>query len=115
MSFNAGKDIGKMLGKSMVQQETISDNLSPNDTAIFNLQFKDSIELNGNVKVYQKFIASDSFVLDHPVQGELDSSVYKLDGGYAESSPGHISFPMVFPAVFEGGEAGTILLYSYDF
>jgi hypothetical protein len=87
------------------EQEQIKSNMSPADPTGFDIRTSISnLMLAGTIVATQKIIASDSFVLDHPVYGELDSATLKLDGGY---SSGVLTMPVTMPVTFSGGD--TIL------
>ena len=49
------------------------------------------IGISSNLRVYTINLPISAFVLDHPVYGDLDSSVLHIDGGYAETSVLHDS------------------------
>ncbi len=79
-----GKDLGRIMAVMGNQQSQTNDNLSPDDpSAQLNAYFTESLGLHAQHRVYQFNPESDAFILDHPVQGSLDSAVYELDGGYS--------------------------------
>jgi hypothetical protein len=82
----AAQELGKTLGKLAYQQSRIQENISPDDpNGQFLLFAGERVKVHGRVRVTRKYYLADSFVLDHPVQGYLDSATYKLDGGYDDS------------------------------
>lgn len=87
MSLSAVEKLGGLLGSSMNEQQVIKDNISPNDDAQILLTSIDtaSIALAGTLVVNKLTYATDSFILDHPLYCDLNSSVLKLDGGYDET------------------------------
>ena len=90
MSLNTDQQLGEAIGKGLAQQESIADNLSPNDdSAQLNLFFFEGLRLGGKLVATKLTYATDSFIIDNPVLGEIDSPVYKIDGGY-DSSPEEI-------------------------
>lgn len=83
----AAKDLGKALGSMSREQQRIQENIYPDDPdAQLLLQIPDNITLSGTIVLTRFTYASDSFVLDHPVLGVLDSATLKLDGGYVPGS-----------------------------
>lgn len=81
------RELGKIIGQGLKQansyREDFVETEEATDILLANLE---SIRLSGLWVVSSLIVASDSFVLDHPVKGALDSSVYKLDGGYSSST-----------------------------
>ena len=66
------------------EQSDIKDNISPEAVdAALNLFARLPVRVRGHITLTKKFFPEDSFVIDHPVYGEIDSSVLKIDGGYA--------------------------------
>ena len=83
MGQNVKKLAGKIAGIANEQSE-IKDNLTAEEPgAALNLFFKQQIRPSGHITLTKKFFPDDSFILDHPVYGELDSPTLKLDGGYS--------------------------------
>lgn len=84
-----GQNIKKLAGRIASlseEQSEIKDNISPEEPgAALNLFFRNDIRVTGQVTLTKKVHSGTSFVLDHPVYGELDSAVLALDGGYDES------------------------------
>jgi hypothetical protein len=81
---DAATELGRVIGKIANQQSSIRENMAPDDTdAQLGAYFQERMIVHGQRRVYQYDYADDSFVLDHPVHGELDSSYYQLDGGYS--------------------------------
>jgi len=115
MVINATKELGKTLGMMNQEQNTIKENLSPDDTIGQDQVYSfERMQIEGTVTATQYDLASDSFVIDHPVYGELDSSLLKLDGGYAQV-PGSPIFPATFPWTFVAGATSTTLLFETSF
>lgn len=83
----SAKELGRILGQLANNQSAIKENLSADDVnAQFNVVNSEQFEVHGSLTLTKKTYASDSFILDHPTQGELDSSTLLLDGGYLASS-----------------------------
>jgi len=80
-------DIGRAIGQMAVDQSTIRENISGDDpdgaVGAFN---SESIIVTGEYIASSLTIATDSFVVDHPVKGDVDSSIYLIDGGYSSST-----------------------------
>ena len=90
MALDSVSQLGKFLGDFKARQETTKENITPNDTKDFIRIEKENagtVWTSGTYILKKWEYESDAFIIDHPVQGELDSAVYKLDGGYTVASP----------------------------
>ena len=82
MAIDGISRIAGYVGGVFTEQDTIDNNLSPENGEFINvIETEDGIVIGGIVKGYKWIFATDAFIIDHPIQGELDSAVYKLDGG----------------------------------
>lgn len=110
MSLDPVKQLAATLASTANEQETIKQNLSGDDaSALLQIQGSERMDLSGTFVATKYLYPTDSFILDHPIYGELDSSVLLLDGGYAQEAP---TFPLTFPVTL-----GIVseLLYSTTF
>jgi hypothetical protein len=84
LSLSSEVELGRTLGKLKQEQEvTIKDNMSPvEEDALFNVWNSNFIRIEGKLVVNKLIYPTDSFVIDHPVYGYIDSPVLKIDGGY---------------------------------
>jgi hypothetical protein len=75
--------LGLVLGKNVQTvndlNQTVFESENVSDLNIVGLN---SVELSTSIICTKSTYPSDSFILDHPVYGILDSAVLKLDGGY---------------------------------
>lgn len=80
---NSVQELGMILGKSIKEQSQIKENLNPDEfdsqLGLFTAE-QVVVELSSNIE--NKCYAENSFVIDHPVYGELDSTTLQIDGGY---------------------------------
>jgi len=108
MALDTASKLGKLIGDNISKQGDIQENISPNDTApIDTIRNSEELVVEGVMTLTRYHYASNSFVIDHPVYGELDSAILKIDGGYASA----ISPPIVIPVKFTSEEVvGTYLL-----
>lgn len=84
MSLDTASQLGQMLGSIINQQSNLQNNLSPDDpNGQFGLYAFEDEGVSDAFTLNLRTIATDSFVLDHPVYCVLDSSVLNLDGGYS--------------------------------
>ncbi len=110
MSLDPVKELARNLATTANEQESVKQNLSGDDTeALLQLQSNEKIVMSGSFLATKYTYATDSFIIDHPVYGELDSSVLLLDGNYAQEEA---LFPLTFPISFG---ISTELLYSTTF
>ncbi len=92
MVIGESAEFGMMLGKLAVDQDNLNQNISPDEAEGFTQLFMAvSMELHATEIINKLTYATDSFVLDHPSLGELDSSVLKIDGGYDGSGTVQLS------------------------
>jgi len=116
MSLDETREFGVMIGQMGSNQDDLQQNLTANDPlASFQLVADDIVTVGGYLAVTAKYLSTTSFVIDHPVYGELDSSVLAIDGTYSGFQPGGIVLPMVFPASFLQGSAGDKQLFYKEF
>ncbi len=110
MSLDPVKELARNLATTANEQESVKQNLSGDDTeALLQLQSNEKIVMSGSFLATKYTYATDSFIIDHPVYGELDSSVLLLDGGYGLLS---ITMPITMPITL-GVNSET--LYSTTF
>jgi len=90
MALDSVSQLGETLGNLKTRQNTTAENISPNDTTGFlrlQKEIAGTLLLSGSVTLNKWEYESDSFIIDNIVQGEIDSAIYKLDGGYTVASP----------------------------
>ena len=86
MALDIASQLGETLGILSNIQDDMQQNMSPDENqAQDQMSSRFIFEIGGTVILNQNTYATDSFILDHPVYGELDSAVLKLDGGYSGS------------------------------
>lgn len=93
MGLDGISKLGEVLGNFSVRQETTKRNLSPDETEgilITEEWEPGTMEVLGSFIIKKWEYESDAFIIDHPVQCDLDSTVYKIDGGYTIASPTEI-------------------------
>jgi hypothetical protein len=79
--------LGKLIGKAISINSVTQQAVAPDDpSALYLLGFNGTITATAHGTITTSLYPSDSFILDHPVYCNLNSSVLKLDGGYASSS-----------------------------
>lgn len=108
MAISDAQKIGEAIGTAYYEQDIIKDNLSGNDAAgEISAYNSELILITGTILVNGLTIATDSFVPDHPVYGELNSAVLVLDGGYTGGIAA-FTFPGTFPMTFAGGTSDEL-------
>lgn len=81
MVQSTATEIGTILGKSISQAQNYKEDFfETEETSDISLVNVESANLRSSYFVYQQDIGV-AFVLDHPVNGYLDSSIYELDTG----------------------------------
>jgi len=80
-------ELGKVLAGLANNQSTLAQNISPDvSDPLFSLYNQEGIIISGVLTVTNKLYATNSFIIDHPVYGEIDSAILLIDGGYASSA-----------------------------
>jgi hypothetical protein len=114
MSNNPIDEFAKIIAGLETQQANLSENLEgDSENSLLGWYQTEGFGLSGTIKIIRRNLASTSFVLDHPVYGEIDSDTLAIDGGYATSLIG-FSMPITMPITFSGTTA-TSLLYEDNF
>lgn len=92
MSLNPVDRLGKRLGKMSREQQRLSENLTPEETSSqLQLLQDEDVEISGSVTVTKVIYNDDAFILDHPVQCDLDNPNYYLDMGYENNTIDYVS------------------------
>jgi len=88
MSLSDVDLLGEVLSKNAKKTEAVEQNMSGDeDFQTDQLFMPENILINTNLTIKQWIYPTDSFVLDHPVYGDINSATLKLDGGYDTSNP----------------------------
>ena len=112
--MNAAKELGRIIGDLSRQQQKLQENVYPDDPdAELQLIQTEQLSVTQAGSVFGLELDSTSFVLDHPVLGELDSATLELDGGYAQTG-GTPTFPAVFPWTFTPTTDSRTLLQTFN-
>ena len=116
MALDSVSELAKNLGNMSSNQDILEQNLSPDEAdALFNRAENEQIIVTGSVRMVKKPFKTSAFIIGHPVQGDLDNSLYILDEGYADSTPGYFGFPVTFPVTFAGGTTATEIIFETEF
>lgn len=116
MGLSASEELGRVIAQGINNTTQLKEDVFPSNADVAMLlapfdKFKITLEVTGTKYTYP----TDSFILDHPVYGELDSAVLQLDGGYLEfiSAIDYVGGAFSYPGtyVIEGGE---ITLFTYS-
>ena len=107
----AAEQVGTIIAGLVNSQNNIKENALPDEiTQSILLSPQDGFEFGVTVNVYTQQYATDSFILDHPVYGELDSATLQLDGGYQQGVG--FALPVSMPVTFPLG-GGRVLHDTY--
>jgi len=114
-TLDTTKELGRLIGSINNEQQIVKENIAADEVVDQEqLRSAESIQIPGTLIAIKWTYGTTSFILNHPVYGELDSAVLQLDGGY-DSTLGGFSFPGSFPLIFSEGSAASSLLYQTDF
>ena len=106
MPLSSSEELGKAIANNSNRISALENDAFPNDTLNSLLiapidSVKATIVVTGTAKYYPE----TSFILDHFVYGEIDSSTLQLDGGYLQNivgasfADGGLSFDIDFDEV----------------
>ena len=96
--MNSAKDLGRIIGKLAQDQQTLQENVYPDDpSAQLQLIQSESIAWSGTLVLTKKSYSATSFVLDHPVYCDIDSATLEIDGGYQSS---YLVYPVTYPGTY---------------
>jgi hypothetical protein len=80
------------------EQARIQENIYPDDPdAQLLLQIPETVTLSGTLTLTQYTYPTNSFIVDHPVYGNVDSSVLLIDGDYATTGDVVATWPWTWP------------------
>lgn len=115
MALDNTKELGKIIGSLKSDQDTIKTNLAPDEEAgsLF-IRNTENIKVTGVWTAIKRNYSTTSFIIDHVVYGELDSSTLLLDGGYLQIG-GTPVFPAEFPWSFAGGGESSSVIQTITF
>ena len=98
MALDSVAKLGITLGSVERENNLIAENLNEKDNInIDTIRISETQETTGVLRGYKLQYSLDSFIIDHVVLGELDSTTLKLDSGYTGEG---LSFPVTFPVSF---------------
>lgn len=85
--MDSATQLGQLLGSIVNQQSKLASQISPDDSdPLLTLQNTDRIVVEGLLSITSRLYPTDSFIIDHPIYGDINSSVLLIDGGYLSSS-----------------------------
>jgi len=87
--------------------KTLQENLNSDDaSAQAQINLFAPLKLRGTIKAYRLDIDPGAFVVNHPVQGELNNTNFQFEIGYVQDGN---PFPLTFPNTFVGGNRKTLI------
>jgi len=105
--------LGNVINGIASEQDSIKENLSPDDSETQEqLVMFEKFIITGDVTLNKLEYADDSFVIDHPVYGDIDSTTLLIDGGWLTGGAG---WPTTWGT---WGSTGTVIktqLYKKSF
>lgn len=116
--MNGAQELGQIIGKmSQSQSDFKNDSFGDDEEGLLDIGVNEFLVTTGSLALNGYLYATDSFVLDHPVYGDLNNPVLKLDGGYKQRPDVYYpSWPMAWDHAW-GVPSGddTYLIYETDF
>lgn len=85
MSLSSTSQLAKLLADQTSETDEIKSNISPDDlnSSLPIFINERPIKITGSITVSSHSYGSTTFVIDHPVYGDIDSSTLAIDGDYA--------------------------------
>ena len=81
--MTTAQELGTALANAVNTTATLQSNISPDDlTAKLILFPMETVVVSESGSIIGRYYASSSFIIDHPIQGDLNNASYALDGGY---------------------------------
>jgi len=85
----SAEELGRIIGGIARQQSNIQENISPDEAdALLNVYNTEQLVIEVVMTVTTKCYDANTFVIDHPVYGDIDSATLLIDGGYTACPPG---------------------------
>jgi hypothetical protein len=110
MSLDPVSRLAETIAATSNDQQTVKQNLSADDPdSLLQLQSSETLRLTGTLIATQYTYPTNSFIIDHPVYGVIDSATLLIDGGYVTNV---VTIPVTIPVLL--GAAATVL-YSTTF
>jgi len=107
------RELGNLLGTSLKSANDYkADFVESEYNADITLASLATVRVTGSWYIYKKLLGDESFVIDHPVYGELDSSILEIDGGYGDVDPLPSYFPLSFPILLGSSTLVASVLFS---
>jgi hypothetical protein len=110
MALDSTSQVAKIIGDLRKGQRVLEESIPDESDSNFLLAPSDGLKITGEVVFTKKLYDPQSFILDHPVQGELDSPILVIDGGYLSSG---MAFPISFPLSFDA--EGSEVIFTTTF
>jgi len=87
VALTAAEELGRAIaGISNTQNSLKEDIVGDEIEQSILLSPIDTTQLETTVTLKKNVYPTDSFIIDHPVYGEIDSSTLEIDGGYLAGS-----------------------------
>lgn len=110
---NAAQEVGRIIGGIAREQSSIQENLSPDEfDSLLSTLNSEEVVSRGVLTATSRELATDSFVIDHPVYGEIDSSTLKIDGGYAANYITYTAGAFSYPGTYT---STAVQVYTVDY
>lgn len=105
--------VGRNIGRIIRNQSSTDENLSADEQeGLLTVNPSEEIVLDNSVTITKYNYGETSFILDHPVYGELDSNTLELDGGYADDFIAYTNGSFTYPGTYSGSsEIITVLTF----
>ena len=87
MGLSAEEELGYLIGDISSEQNNIKENVLPDESLnVFLLAPFETAAVFTYYGASAQYYGTSTFVIDHPVYGDIDSSILHIDGGYASTS-----------------------------
>lgn len=109
--MSVGEQIGNAIANIAKSVNTIKEDALVDETdGTYLVGAVETLKLNVTMYAWRRNYSTTSFVIDHPVYGDIDSSVLYIDGDYQYDAN---EFPLEFPISWNE-LVGSTLIGSYS-
>ena len=109
---DSATELGQMLGNLAKGQSDLQSNAFGDEgEGLLNLSTNESLVMTGTLTATAYYYSATSFVIDHPVYGNINSATLAMDGDY--DTVGAPAFPWTWGHTWGGYRSA--LLYSTSF
>jgi len=86
MGLSSVSEVAQVINNLSSEQQDIKESYADEGDASFLLAPFETVTCDDSGSIIAHYLGTSSFYLDHPVYGDIDSSILHIDGDYASTS-----------------------------